>query len=568
MSIQPALFEWSLARPPRAPAVVDMTVAKARGAVFTRRTVVDFMLDLVGYTTDQPLHRLRLLEPSSGGGGFVRAAVERLLAAWRSSDDAGDDSMLDGAIRAVELDTATFERFRVELAGLLRDAGLSELSAQRLVRSWLVHQDYLAEPVEGVFDVIVGNPPYVRQENLDTAALARYRETFGTMVGRADLYVAFFERSLDLLADGGRLSFICADAWTKNDYGRELRRRVSGSFALRTYVDMYGVDAFESEVGAYTSITVIERGEAGAVRTARAASADAPYLGELASELRVPSSSAGRVAEVGHPARGTGPWLLHTNRRLDALRLIEERWGSLEHAGCRVGIGVATGADKVFVAPFDALDVEPSRKLPLAVNRDVVGGRLGWTGLGVVNPWADDGGLVALDEFPRLAAFLEPHRDRLARRHTARRDVDRLWYKTIDRITPSLTQRQKLLVPDIRGNGDAIAFDPGELYPHHNLYFVTSAEWDLRALQAVLRSGIAKLFVEAYAVRIGGGYLRFQAQYLRRIRLPRWLDVPLSEQDALAEAGRAGQEVAPEVLEAVYGLPAGSLECLAEETAV
>ena len=55
------------------------TEADARGAIFTRREVVDFILDLVGYTNDQPLHEKRILEPSFGGGDFLLPIIERLL---------------------------------------------------------------------------------------------------------------------------------------------------------------------------------------------------------------------------------------------------------------------------------------------------------------------------------------------------------------------------------------------------------------------------------------------------------------------------------------------------------
>jgi len=85
-----------------------------------------------------------------------------------------------------------------------------------------------------------------------------------------------------------------------------------------------------------------------------------------------------------------------------------------------------------------------------------------------------------------------------------------------------------------------IVYEEGRLYPHHNLYFITAEEWDLKALQAVLRSGIAKLFVSVYATQIRGGYLRFQAQYLRRIRLPRWQEVPACTRQALQEAANLG----------------------------
>ncbi len=77
---------------------------------------------------------------------------------------------------------------------------------------------------------------------------------------------------------------------------------------------------------------------------------------------------------------------------------------------------------------------------------------------------------------------------------------------------------------DIKGEAH-IVYEPGKLYPHHNLYYVISNTWDLRALQAVLLSSIAKLFVSTYSTRMRGGYLRFQAQYLRRICIPHWQDV-------------------------------------------
>ena len=55
----------------------------ARGAIFTRREVVEFILDLAGYTEDQPLYEKRLLEPSLGGGVFLLPVIERLLSGRR-----------------------------------------------------------------------------------------------------------------------------------------------------------------------------------------------------------------------------------------------------------------------------------------------------------------------------------------------------------------------------------------------------------------------------------------------------------------------------------------------------
>ena len=541
---------------------------KKRGAIFTKHSVVDFMLDLIGYVPSVPLHKKRLLEPSFGGGRFLLSAVDRLIESWQESTESGTYESLLDSIRAVELDTQTFLQFKEELRHHLLSKGLAESESEHLADTWLIHDDFLWTELQPGFDFVIGNPPYVRQELIEPGLLAAYRSSFKTMVGRADLYVPFIERSLDLLADRGQLSFICADAWVKNEYGRALRQKVSDDFHLRHYVDMYGVSAFEVSVGAYPSITVIERARAAASRVAKAESAESEYLAGLRKVLLAvdgPSKSAA-VGEIERVAVGSNPWLLSVSHSLPIIRHMESRFPTLQEEGCRIGIGVATGNDKAYIGPFDELDVEDDRKLPLATNKDVPNGQLTWTGKGVVNPYTDEGPLVDLSKYPRLAAHLEKFRPLLEKRHTAKGDVARRWYKTIDRITPSLTREPKLLIPDIKGDGDAIAYDPGTLYPHHNLYFITSKSWNLRALQAVLRSGVAHLFVEAYSVKIGGGYLRFQAQNLRRIRIPEWLSLEAEDQAALIAAGESGTKVDQALLEKIYQLNSGDLAFLVGES--
>ena len=122
-------------------------------------------------------------------------------------------------------------------------------------------------------------------------------------------------------------------------------------------------------------------------------------------------------------------------------------------------------------------------------------------------------------------------------RHVALKS-EKNWYRTIDRIYPSLVKKPKLLIPDIKGSAH-IVFEEGKLYPHHNLYFVTSDFWDLRALQAVLMSAISGLFIGNYSTVMRGGYLRYQAQYLRKIRIPPWESVSECLRARLMEAGVA-----------------------------
>jgi len=508
-----------------------------RGAVFTRPEVVELMLDLVGYTADRPLHELRILEPCFGDGAFLLAIVRRLLAAWRSAGATSDS--LGEAIWAIELDPQSFDRTRATVLGLLREAKLSQATAIALVDRWLHCGDFLSLSIAGAFDFAIGNPPYVRQERLAAAKIAEYRQRYRTIYDRADLYIPFFERSLSLLSPAGKLGFICADRWMKNRYGRPLRELIAADFHLETYIDMDGVRAFENEVDAYPAITVIGRKTAQAQATRLVKCPQLDDLGAIARALTAETlPPIAWISERSNIANGSEPWLFDGSDRVALVRRLEAQFPTLEAAGCKVGIGVATGADRHFIGDYEALDVEADRKLKLAMTQDIASGEVDWRGKGVINPFADDRGLVDLADYPKLRRYLEERREPIARRHCARKHPAN-WYRTIDRIKPELARTPKLLIPDIKGEAHVV-YERGELYPHHNLYFVTSERWELLPLQAVLRSAIARLFVETYSTKMRGGYLRFQAQYLRRICVPHWDEVSLSLRRELRAAAIAG----------------------------
>ena len=513
------------------------TETESRGAIFTRVEVVDFILDLAGYTEDQPLHKKRLLEPSFGGGDFLLPAIGRLMTAWRASQHTGTVvEELGDAIRAIELHRKTFSATHAAVINLLKQEAVDDHSAIALADRWLLQGDFLLTLIDGQFDFVVGNPPYVRQELIPAPLLAEYRGRYQTMYDRADIYIPFIERSLSVLVTGGHLGFICADRWMKNRYGGPLRRLVADQFHLKIYVDMVDTPAFHSDVIAYPAITIISRENSCATRIAHRPAIDRGTLAILADALRARNlpKEAGPVRELARVTNGSEPWLLESSDHMALIRRLENQFQKLEEVGCKVGIGVATGADKAYIGDFDTLDVEPDRKLPLVTTKDILSGEVKWRGQGVINPFSEDGSLVDLRNYPRLRHYLEARREAIEGRHCAQKTPAN-WYRTIDRITPTIATKPKLLIPDIKGEAHVV-FEAGELYPHHNLYYITSDEWDLRPLQSVMLSAVTRLFMATYSTKMQGGFLRFQAQYLRRIRLPQWADVSTALRTELADA--------------------------------
>lgn len=520
------------------------------GVVYTKPWVVELILDLAGYAADADLGAALAVEPAAGEGSFLVALVRRLLAScrrWRRSP-----AECGSAILAYELDPVAAERARRAVVGVLLAEAMAGDEAERLARSWVRTGDYLLDaPTLPQADFVVGNPPYIRLEAMDEATAARYRRTYRTMVGRADLYIPFFEAALKQLKPGGVCAYICADRWMRNQYGAELRRLVTAAYSVETVIEMHRADAFESEVSAYPAVTVIRRGDQGPALVASLRSAAAlPDLSRLTAPVggapaRPATAGAGggpRVARVESWFRGADPWPCVSPARLALLKYLEAEFYPLESVGTatRVGIGVATGADDIFITADPDL-VEPSRLLPLALAADTATGRLCWSGHHLVNPWGERG-LVELAKFPRLRSYFAAHEARLRGRHVGQRNPH-AWHRTIDRVNGPLLGRPKLYIADIKDRLNPV-LDAGATYPHHNLYFVQSAAWDHEVLGGLLLSAIGQFFVECYGVRMRGGYLRFQAQYLRRIRVPRPHDLSPGQEEALRRAFRARDRAA------------------------
>jgi adenine-specific DNA-methyltransferase len=528
------------------------------GEVFTRRWVVETILDLCGFTTDRDLAEMTAIEPACGTGAFVVPMIERL--AESATRHERDLATAKDALMAVDLLPSSVSASREAATRALLSTGLDDKTAARLANHWIRQGDFLLEPpASESTDFVVGNPPYIRLEAMPPALSNAYREACPTMAGRSDIYIGFYERGLRTLRKEGVLGFICADRWMRNAYGARLRELISTDWSVEVVMTMTGVDAFEEEVDAYPAITVLRRGAQ--TRGPLVVDTD-PDFGKgdarkvvkaAADRASASSSKRFRAARLPQWFSGRSGWPHGSPSTLAAIADMESRLPALENeaSGTRVGIGLATGADRVFILTNPHC-VEPERALPMALVRDIASGNVEWSGHYLVNPWDSDG-LVDLAAWPKLESYLTMHKAVLSKRHTAKSGR---WHKTIDRVIEGLSARQKLYLPDFKETLFPV-LDAGTTYPHHNLYWITSDDWDLEVLGGILLSEIANLFIGAYSVKMRGGYLRFQAQYLRRIRVPILDQVDAQSQEALRKAFRTrNRAAATNACLPLYGLTA------------
>lgn len=463
-----------------------------------------------------PLLDKVVCEPSCGEGSFLRAITER-LATVALAQKRFVANELNDCVLAFDLDPKSVAASKRVVVGVLMEAGMNKLDAQRVADAWVHCDDYLLYPTTKC-DYVVGNPPYLRATEIDPDAREAYCKQLTTMTKGCDIFVGFIQRGLDSLKEDGVLTYICADRWLQNQYGKRLRSYVvDEGFAINVLVRMYGVDAFEDEVDAYPSITCISRA-GGDIRYADCTSSfnegDVPelkswlsgdgadYEGKSFSACMMPRRVDGTILPLAKP------------ERVKMVMSLVEKFPALEDSGVKLGIGLATGRDDVFIVDDPAV-AEADRLLPAFNMRDYRRriNKERW----LVNPWTRDNELIDLDDYPMTKAYFESHKDDLSKRHVAKKSG--AYYRTIDKPNWSIYGREMLLWPDMAAKADPVWSD-GSKYPCHNCYWMISDVWDLKALAGLLMSEIAESFIDALGVKMRGGTLRFQAQYLRLIHVP------------------------------------------------
>ena len=469
------------------------------GDVPTAPEVVRYMLDLVGYTADKDLSDIIILEPSCGEGEFIAEIARRLLESARHFGFDVQDAFVK-CVYGYDIVEEKIMRCRERI----KELGIDPTEAHICVG------DFLSARVPEV-DVVVGNPPYVRYENIPAGQLDYIKKTFPTFHYRADLYIPFFEKTLRALKPGGRHCFICANRWLKNEYGRKLRKLVARCFRLEAIINLERADAFQEDVLAYPAITLISN--------------NIPNPSFDYAEVE-------RVAELTYltPSERTTPsdddWT-SAFMSADHIQLY-----TIEELGFKIGIGVATGADNIFISSELPDLVESELLLPALNAKDLRGDTMSWHQEYLLNPYTPSGELISLSRYPQAARYLESHKERLADRHVARKNTSK-WYKTIDRINPQLRTEAKILLPDMSGNR-YIFVDEGQFYPLHNLYYVTGhSVRKLKILSAILMSDIIRQQIGSITNNMNGGFPRWQSQYLRKLKVPNFMAMEGEQEDKL-----------------------------------
>ncbi len=232
------------------------------------------------------LLQITICDPACGSGAFLNQALDFLIKEHRYIDELNakvlggslilsdiENTILENNIYGVDLNEESVEIAKLSL--WLRTAQprrkLNDLSntikcGNSLIDSKAVAGDkafnwHLQFPqifAKGGFDVIIGNPPYVRNESIDIESKKYFEKKYNVFTGKSDLYVFFFEKSLNNLKYEGKCGFIVSSKYTKTKYGKVLIDYLQDNSKINSFIDFRDLDVFKGIV-AYPSIILFDK---------------------------------------------------------------------------------------------------------------------------------------------------------------------------------------------------------------------------------------------------------------------------------------------------------------------
>ena len=252
------------------------------------------------------------------------------------------------------------KKLRAEISGMLKKDGWGSATAQQLA-SWdpydqNAHADFFDPEwmfgIEGGFDVVIGNPPYMRVQGLQQTQaeyMDFYREYFQSAKGGFDLYALFIERGYQLLDKRGQFAFIVPHKFFQANFGEALRRYLTKRRALRQIVRFGSEQVFE-EATTYTcllflSATPLNEFDLLEVKTL--------VRGEevlQAARYRVDHPDYA-YARISAPVSTTGKldWDFAIGEQSKILRRMQQHPRTLGGITRKIFVGLQTSADRIYV---------------------------------------------------------------------------------------------------------------------------------------------------------------------------------------------------------------------------
>ncbi len=411
------------------------------------------------------------------------------------------------------------DRVRHQISEILKSGGFPGESAEKLA-IWKPYEQntfadfFDAEWMFGLgdgFDICIGNPPYVRQEQIKEFKPI-FKSQYDCYTGVADLYVYFYEQGLKLLKNQGILCYISSNKYFRSGYGEKLRKFLANESTIQQLIDFGDAPIFTAI--AYPSIIIASKEQPKNHQT-RVLNWE---LGQPVDQFAfVFENQSFLMAQKELTADG---WRLESSTVLNLLGKLRTTGTPLgEYVNGKFYYGIKTGFNEAFVVDRETRDrliaEHPSSAevlKPFLRGRDVKRWSVEYQNLWLI--FTRRG--IDIKKYPAIENYLSQYQEKLTP-GTGRKAGTYKWYEIQDNVAYWQEFEQPKIVYQEIATYQAFAWDSQKLYTNNKNFFIPNSTY---YLLSILNSQITWFFLDRIVGKMAGGTYALQSIYISQIPIP------------------------------------------------
>ncbi|HDU9466529.1 TPA: class I SAM-dependent DNA methyltransferase [Campylobacter coli] len=377
------------------------------------------------------------------------------------------------------------------------------------------------------FDLIIGNPPYIRQEELKELK-SHLAKNYKVYKGTSDIYTYFYELGFNVLKDrGGVLSYITSNKYTRAGYGEALREFLLKNVKFLEYTDLNGIKVFDSAT-VDTSILCFEK--------SKSKDNKFKYLALSNEILKTCAYDIGLYKDFAEFSQNSlsKESFTFSDENTSALKAKIERIGTplKEWHGLNINYGIKTGLNEAFIITTekrneilanckDEAEKERTAKLirKMLRGRDIKRYSYEWAGLWVIGTFPSL--KINIEQYPALKQYLSqflPHIEQSGEKG-CRKKTSNKWFETQDNIAYyEEFEKEKIVWAEMTKEA-CFVYDNSNFFTNQTCYFFTHC--DYKYLLAILNSRLIVYYMQYISSHLGQGAFRWIRQYIEKLPIPK-----------------------------------------------
>ncbi|MHA1309667.1 MAG: Eco57I restriction-modification methylase domain-containing protein [Candidatus Helarchaeota archaeon] len=338
------------------------------------------------------------------------------------------------------------------------------------------------------FDIIIGNPPYIRQEKIHYKLLLKH--LYKTYSGTADLFVYFLERSIQILKSGGYLGFIVSNKFIKTNYGVKIRKFILDHCKIKEYIDEFDYKIFKN-VSIDTCILILLKNK-----------------NNLENQILVNNKFY-----INQSTLNEKNWVFIDELTLKIKKAIERNSILLKNYVGEPLSGIKTGLNEVLVVNHEKINqIIKNNVKEKEIFVKIIKGK-------DINKWCYNfqseflifADKININDYPNVKRYLEKYKQELINR-TDIIGTNKKWYELRPCKYYDKLKKPKIIYPDISKNCK-FAYDEMGVLISNTAYAIPVQD---KSLLAILNSSLIEFFFKLISVKLGNTY-RFIQMYVNQI---------------------------------------------------